>query len=317
MPRVLLRALLAVALLCTATVAAAWFVGGALLAPHPVAMGDPPADLSIEAVAIPVPDAPPLRGWWVAGTTAQPAVLLLHGIRADRRAMLGRARLLHRHGYPVLLVDLQAHGESPGDAITLGARESRGVIAARDWMRRRVPGRHLAAIGVSLGGASILLAPQPGGFDAVVLEAVYSNARQAVRNRIAMRLGDGMAGLLAPLLTLQTQWRIGVPVDELSPLDRIRDLDAPVLVVAGGRDRHTLPVESRALFERARGPKAFWLLPDAAHVDFLAHAPDEYEKRVVGFLERQLSGAPLPRAARHASPAPMPDSASRHAPRAP
>lgn len=317
MRRVILRASLAVALLCFATLLAAWFVGGELLAPRLAAMGDVPADLPIEAVTIPVPDAPPLRGWWVTGTTARPAVLLLHGIRADRRAMLGRARLLHRHGYSVLLVDLQAHGESQGDAITLGARESRGVVAARDWMRQRVPGSRLAAIGVSLGGASILLAPQPAGFDAVVLEAVYSNARQAVRNRIAMRLGDGMAELLAPLLTLQTQWRIGVSVDELSPLDRIGKLDAPVLVVAGGRDRHTLPAESRALFERAKNAKAFWLLPNAAHVDFLAHAPDEYEKRVVGFLEHQLSGPSSQQTARHASPASMPGSASRHDPTAP
>lgn len=314
MRRVIPRALLAVALLCLATVLAAWFVGGALLAPHPAAPGDAPADLPIEAVVIPVPDAPPLRGWWVTGATARPAVLLLHGIRADRRAMLGRARLLHRHGYSVLLVDLQAHGESRGDAITLGARESRGVIAARDWMKRRVPGSRLAAIGVSLGGASILLAPRPSGFDAVVLEAVYSNARQAVRNRISMRLGDGMAGLLAPLLTLQAQWRIGVSIDELSPLDRIRDLDAPVLVVAGGRDRHTLPAESRALFERARGPKAFWLLPDAAHVDFLAHAPEEYEKRVSGFLDHQLSGSPLRPTAQNTSPDPGHAPAPRHAP---
>lgn len=292
MRRVLLHASWVIALLMSAAALAAWFVGGALLAPHPANITGLPADLAVETVTVPVPGAPPLRGWWVEGTAGQPAVLLLHGIRADRRAMLGRARLLHRHGYSVLLVDLQAHGESRGDAITLGARESRGVVAARDWMKQRVPGRRLAVIGVSLGGASVVLAPRSGGFDAVVLEAVYSNARQAVRNRIAMRLGDGMAELLAPLLTMQTRWRIGVSVDDLSPLDRIRDLDAPLLIVAGGRDRHTLPAESRALFERARAPKEFWLLPDAAHVDFLAHSGAGYERRVVGFLDRSLSVSP-------------------------
>lgn len=317
MRRVILRAALAGALLVVMTALAAWFVGGALLAPRPASITDVPADLAVETVTLPVPDAPPLRGWWVAGATGKPAVLLLHGIRADRRAMLGRARMLHRHGYAVLLVDLQAHGESRGDAITLGARESRGVVAARQWMARRVPDARIAVIGVSLGGASVVLSPRPGGFDAVVLEAVYSNARQAVRNRIAMRLGDGVAGWLAPLLTVQTRWRIGVSVDELSPLDRIRDLDAPVLVVAGGRDRHTLPTESRALFERARGPKEFWLLPDAAHVDFLAHAPEEYERHVFGFLERQLSDVPPHRTGRRVSPASTFDSASRHDPRTP
>jgi len=52
-------------------------------------------------------------------------VLLLHGVRADRREMLGRARFLNRLGYGILLIDLPAHGESPDDHITFGAREAR------------------------------------------------------------------------------------------------------------------------------------------------------------------------------------------------
>lgn len=218
-------------------------------------------------------------------------MLLLHGIRADRRAMLERARLLSRHGYAVLLVDLPAHGESAGKAITLGWREAVSVTAARDWMHRQRPSEKLAVTGVSLGGASVLLGPQPSGFDAVVLEAVYSNARQAIRNRIAMRLGDSLAGL-SPLLEMQARWRLDIPVECLAPIDRIQDLGAPVLLIAGGRDRHTLPRESRVMFQRARQPKAFWLLPEAGHVDYQAHDPDGYADHVIGFLDRHLGTRP-------------------------
>jgi uncharacterized protein len=228
-----------------------------------------------------------VAGWWIAGKPGRASVLLLHGIRSDRRAMLGRATLLSQHGYAVLLVDLPAHGESPGDAITLGWREAAVVTAARAWMFEQRPEEKRAVIGVSLGGASVLLGPQPSGFDAVVLEAVYSDARQAIRNRIAMRLGD-TAAALSPLLAMQAELRLGIPVRALSPIDRIAGLGAPVLVVAGGQDLHTLPAESRAMYERARATKSFWLLPDAAHVDFLAHDPEGYADHVIGFLDRQL-----------------------------
>lgn len=285
--RLLLRLGIAAVLLCVAGAAGLWWLGGTLVAPRPAVIGPPPADLHAREVRIAVPQAPPVAGWWIAGEPGRASVLLLHGIRSDRRAMLERARLLSRHGYAVLLIDLPAHGESPGDAITLGWREAAAVTAARDWMHEQRPGEKRAVIGVSLGGASVVLGPQPSGFDAVVLEAVYSDARQAIRNRIAMRLGDSAAAL-SPLLAIQAEWRLGIPVRELSPIDRIAGLGAPVLVVAGGQDRHTLPAESRAMYGRARAPKSFWLLPDAAHVDFLAHDPAGYADHVIGFLDRQL-----------------------------
>ena len=285
--RLLLRLGVAGLLLCAGGAGGLWWLGSTLVAPRPAVVGPPPTDLHAREVRIAVPQAPPVAGWWIAGKPGRASVLLLHGIRSDRRAMLGRARLLSQHGYAVLLVDLPAHGESPGDAITLGWREAAAVTAARDWMQRERPGEKRAVIGVSLGGASVLLGPQPSGFDAVVLEAVYSDARQAIRNRIAMRLGD-TAATLSPLLAMQAGLRLGIPVRELAPIDRIAGLGAPVLVVAGGQDRHTLPAESRAMYDRARASKSFWLLPDAAHVDFLAHDPDGYADHVIGFLDRQL-----------------------------
>ena len=63
-------------------------------------------------------------------------VVLLHGIHADRRATLSRARLLWQDGFAVLSVDLQAHGASTGDVVTFGYRESQDAVSAVRYMRR-------------------------------------------------------------------------------------------------------------------------------------------------------------------------------------
>jgi alpha-beta hydrolase superfamily lysophospholipase len=265
-----------------------YWVGGQLVAPRMALVGPAPDDLHAESVVI-AGRAGPIHGWWISGDADKASVLLLHGIRADRTAMFGRARLLARHGYSVLLIDLQAHGESPGEAITLGVRESVGVQRAREWMRRKRPGKPIGAIGVSLGGASLLLGPSPSGFDAVVLEAVYPDARQALRNRVAMRLGAVAAPWLGKLLEIQVKPRMGISLNQLRPIEHIAGVGAPVLVIAGGRDRHTTPAESATLFSRARTPKEYWLLPEAAHQDFLRADPVGYENRVLGFLERNLT----------------------------
>lgn len=273
-------------LLGASGLAFSYWVGGQLVAPRPTVIGPPPADL--HAVPVVIAGKPrPIHGWWISGDTDKGSALLLHGIRANRTAMVGRARLLAKHGYSVLLVDLQAHGESSGEAITLGLRESAGVQSAREWIRSRRPSKPIAAIGVSLGGASILLGPSPSGFDAVVLEAVYPDAQRALRNRMAMRFGYA-APLLSRLLEVQIKPRLGISMDKLRPIDHIAAIGAPVMVIAGGRDQHTTPAESAALFARAKDPKEYWLLAQAAHQDFQHLDPAGYEARVMGFLQHHL-----------------------------
>jgi fermentation-respiration switch protein FrsA (DUF1100 family) len=201
--------------------------------------------------------------------------------------MVSRAKLLEAHGFSVLLIDLQAHGETPGRAITLGSLESADVVAARNWIRQKAPGRRIGAIGCSLGGASVLLGVQPSGFDAVVLEAVYPRISRAVENRIRIRLGP-LAPILSPLLLMQLQPRLHIAPSDLEPIRSIGRLGAPVLVVAGSKDEHTTLAESQELFDAAAAPKSLWVVEGARHQDFLAYDPRGYDAHVVEFLVETL-----------------------------
>jgi uncharacterized protein len=53
----------------------------------------------------------------------------------------------------------------------------------------------------------------------------------------------------------------------------------------GSRDEHTLVADAREVFDRAREPKAWWVVPDAAHVDLYGAAKAAYEERLLRFLE--------------------------------
>lgn len=260
-----------------------WWVGSRLLEPvqHAVPL---PADFPARALTIP---GTSIAAWWLDQGAGTPVVLLLHPIRTDRSVMLSRARLLVRHGFSVALIDLQAHGETPGTAITFGWRESTDARSALSWLRREAPGRRVGVIGSSLGGAAVLLGPQPAGFDAVVLEAVYPRFRRSIENRIRIRLG-GLAPLLTPLLLVQLGPRLDVSPADLEPIRFIDRLGAPVFVVAGSRDEHTTAAESRDMFEAAVEPKRLWMVEGARHEDLFAYDRAGYEAQVVGFLRRYL-----------------------------
>jgi uncharacterized protein len=282
-----LRNSVAALLLCTAlgALGVSWAIGSQLVKPvnHPV---HPPADLPVQIVSLPGPGHP-IAGWWLEQGPTSPVVLLLHPIRGDRKTMLSRARLLLSRGFSVLLIDLQGHGETSGEAITLGLRESADVQAALTWLRHTAPSRPIGVIGCSLGGAAVLLGPLPCGFDAVVLEAVYPRVADAVENRIRIRLGP-LAPLLAPLLLAQLQPRLHISPAQLEPIRFIDHLGAPLLVVAGSADRHTTLAESEELFAAAGEPKELWIVDGAQHQDFLAFDPAGYEAHVLGFLRARL-----------------------------
>lgn len=262
-----------------------WLLGSALVGPvhHPVPL---PAGFPAQVVSLPGPGHA-IAGWWLDQGGNSPVVLLLHSIRADRSSMLSRAKLLSAHGFSVLLIDLQGHGETPGAAITFGSRESGDVRAALEWLKRSAPSRRIGVIGCSLGGAAVLLGPQPSGFDAVVLEAVYPRAAGAIENRIRIRVGP-LAPLLAPLLLVQLRPRLHVSPRDLEPIRSIGRLGAPVLVVGGSRDQHTTLAESEELFGAAARPKRLWVVSGARHQDFLAFDPRGYDAEVVGFLRESL-----------------------------
>lgn len=266
--------------------ASAWMVGSKLIEPqnHSVAL---PVGFTAVAVSIRGLDHG-IAGWWVDIGNGSPVVLLVHGLGADRSSMLSRAELLTRHGFSTLLIDLQAEGETQGNAITLGHLESADVVAARDWVKRTAPGRKIGVIGASLGGASVLLAPQPSGFDAVVLESVYPRIGRAVENRIRMWLGP-LAPVLTPLLLVQLEPRLHITVSDLEPIRWIGRLGAPVLMAAGSKDQHTTLEESRELFAAAAYPKSLWVVEGAVHEDLLAFDPTAYEEHVVEFLRRYLA----------------------------
>ena len=267
--------------------AASFALGSMLSAPHRVIIGSPPSNLPAQTVTFRSRLGNTLSGWFISGQAGQGGILLMHGVRSNRREMLERAVFLHQAGYSVLLFDFQAHGESEGEQITFGYLEAQDAEAAFAYLQRRIPGQPIGVIGVSLGGASALLSSVSQTAHALVLEAVYPTFAEAVANRIAIRFGP-LGRYLTPLVTWQVEPRLGFNPQWLAPIARISQIKAPVLLVAGSEDRHTLLAESKRLFQQAPEPKAFWAIPGASHQNFHQHVREDYEKRILSFFKTHL-----------------------------
>ncbi|MBT8447156.1 MAG: alpha/beta fold hydrolase, partial [Gammaproteobacteria bacterium] len=226
-----------------------------------------------------------VAAWYGSNGQAENAVLLLHSVRATRREMVPRAQFLLAAGFAVLLIDMQAHGETPGARIGFGYEESRDVLDAVAFLRKRHG--NIGIIGMSLGGAAAIFASGSLEVEAVIAEAVYSDLATAAENRLRIHLGP-VGPPLAPLLLWQLGARLERPIEILSPAAAVADLKAPLLVIAGELDERTTLSDSMELYNNAREPKELWVVPGAKHQNYHEYARADYERLVLQFLRKHL-----------------------------
>lgn len=281
------KLIIIVVLIAAASAAIVWMIGTSLTSSVNQPIGEPPAEISAKSVEFQSSSGAIIRGWFLKGKENAGAIILMHGVRANRLAMLDRARFFYSKGFSVLLFDFQAHGESVGENITFGYLESRDAQAAVNYVQSLLPNEKIGIIGVSMGGAAFLLAKPNLKVNAVVLETVYPTIEQAVSNRITSRLGN-WSSIFTPLLTWQLKPRLGIDVKNLRPIDNVGAINIPKLFIAGEKDEHTTIEESNALFNAANEPKELWIIPNAKHTDFYSLVKDEYERKVLTFFEKNL-----------------------------
>lgn len=275
-----------------ALIAASFIIGALITGPAPSAVGTLSLELPVETVQIPSADGTITHGWLVYGKAEHGVILLAHSMRSNRLEMLSRAQFLNDQGYSVLLVDLHAHGETAGERITFGLLESENIQAAVTFLRQKFPGERIGAIGTSLGAAAIVLAKQPLNLNAVILESLHPTIEEAVENRLKLHFGE-YAPVFLPLLLSQLQFYLDISTEELSPINHINNLDAPLLLISGTDDMHTTLPETERLFSAAREPKELWIVPGAGHFNMHTYAGQEYEQHVSDFLFHHMQRGKL------------------------
>ena len=261
------------------------FVGQKLCASSPSKVNKPATQHTLENVTLTKPTGEPLHAWWLPGDASSPIILHFHGNRQSRLQMMQRAEFFAKHGYNNLLPDFQAHGESGGKYVTFGHREAEDAELWFHFIKDKYPEHKVVAIALSLGGAACLLGKTAHQLDALVLEMVYPTLNDAINNRMALRFGR-FSRFITPLLTVQLKPTLGIWPKDLEPIEHIKTVSTPMLLIAGSDDDRTTLEESQRLYDAAAEPKEFLVIEGAKHEDLHAFAKDIYEQRVLSFIQK-------------------------------
>jgi fermentation-respiration switch protein FrsA (DUF1100 family) len=250
-----------------------------------------PADyqMTYESLELKTQDGIRLAAWYIPSHN-RAAVILIHGYKSDRTSMLGRAQMLTRHGYGILLVDLRAHGKSDGDLVTFGLKEVQDVDAAYRYLLTRsdVDADKIGALGCSMGGTVVLLsAAQNPAIKAVVSESTFAELSDSIPSAVA---DTGLPPILfAPFVEWFAERSGGFDAAQVSAIAHIRAISPrPVFLMQGGNDLVVIPESGKRLYEAAGEPRQLWFDDNVGHASFADELPAEYERRVVAFFDQYL-----------------------------
>jgi dienelactone hydrolase len=238
-----------------------------------------------EDVSFTTADGLELHGWYVPSRNSA-AVISFPGRNGSQR----QARMLARHGYGVLLFDRRGEGESEGEPNSWGWGGDADVKAAVEYLKGRpdVDDDRIGGIGLSVGGEMMIeTAAETDGLAAVVSDGAGA---RSMAEEMDYDVG-GLNKVLGALVSASKTTAIAISANQLPP-DNLADLaartKAPLLLIAAPNSGHG--EELNRGYARAAGDAAtLWEIPEARHVGGLTARPAEYERRVVGFFDRELA----------------------------
>jgi dipeptidyl aminopeptidase/acylaminoacyl peptidase len=277
--------------IATFVVGISWYIAHTTMVPRRRSTtGDPGhLDLPYEEVTF-GSDGSTLRGWFIPAKPEgrRPGIVLTHGWSSNAEQLLPVAAFLRDAGFHSLLFSVRGHGDSsPADFVSIVqyAADIRGAV---DYLTSRdhVDTERIGLLGHSMGAAASLLeASKDDRVKAVVSSAGFAD------------FGDLTAQLLKwrrlPIFPFRwlIQWfwreRTGLTVLEVNPVEIIRRVDCPVLLLHGDLDRVVPPNQLKKLQSRGSAASLQSVMV-AGHNHNDIYRSDIFEQEVLRFFREEL-----------------------------
>lgn len=247
--------------------------------------------LEYESVTLTTTDDVELAAWYVRGTN-RAGLVIAHGAGSTRSDVLDEAAVLARAGYTLLLIDARGHGDSGGTAMDFGWFGDEDIAAGTEYLASRpeVDAGRIGVVGFSMGGEEAIgAAAADQRIRAVVAEG--ATARQPA-DKAWLSDVYGWRGWLQEQVE-KVQYGITDYLTEASAPTALRSAVARspgtrfLLITAGNVDDEA----HAASYIQAAAPDrvTVWNVDGADHTGGLETQPDDWDQRVVEFLDESLT----------------------------
>ena len=199
-------------------------------------------------------DSVQIIGVYLALPTAKYTILYSHGNAEDLGEILPRLRDLRDIGFSVFSYDYQGYGKSQGRPSVRGAYQDINVAYEYLTQKLGIPANQIIVYGRSVGGGPSVDLASRQPVAGLVIESSFTTTFRVVTH--------------IPIY----------PFDKFRNIDKIKNVNCPVLVMHGNADRVIPFSHGQQLFAAANQPKLSFWVDGAGHINLLEVAGEEYVK---------------------------------------
>ncbi|MCK5648726.1 MAG: alpha/beta fold hydrolase [Gammaproteobacteria bacterium] len=224
-----------------------------------------------------------LFSWFMPTNKSAPLIIIMHGWGSNSEHMLPIAAVFYQAGINVLLLDSRCHGKSDGDSYSALPRFAEDINHAVDRARKTLPfNGKIILLGHSVGAAATLYAASKRNDISAVISLSSFGSPQWLMTRYFQQLK--LPGFLIKFLLLYIQWIIGHRFKEIAPVNSIKQIQVPTLVVHGTHD-NTVPIEDAHLIQNYNQNGYLLIIDGADHesVDKL----ETHGELLIDFLKKE------------------------------
>lgn len=234
-----------------------------------------------------------LAGLWIKREKPTATMVVCHGFRCCKETMYEYADLFPN--FNILFFDFRAHGKSNGEYITFGFHEYKDVLVAAHWAKKRAQHEHrgitpmpLVVLGVSMGGASALLAAEfdKDLADALVIDSTYADLLKTLGTAFTRKAKLPRYPFMPVLKQMLHFWG-KCEVDMIKPVRSVEAIDKPILFIHSCLDMLITPDAALALYAASKNKSTkIWVAPTGRHGFVHREHPEWYAKKVTHFLRK-------------------------------
>lgn len=216
--------------------------------------------------------------------------LLVHGYANVPRGISHIAKKYYENGYNLLMPCLHGQGEDRHRYVSMGYYDKFVVKHWCEHISEKYPGAQIALHGVSMGGATVLLATGeelPENVKVCVSDCAYATSK-GVFDGFMRSFAFFMTDPILHMVNLISKVRKNFNFEKCKPIEAVKRSKTPTLFIHGTEDHFVSFDNMEMLYNACSAEKSKLSIPSSPHSICSLVGEEDYWKKVWEFEEKYI-----------------------------